>query len=150
MVNGDDGHDPCNVQLVFVEYSREAAFVLWDEEVEFLLAVPTTEVTLEVVDDDHPSTNEVETLRQTLAGVITEWDVLQAQLQEVTQALEQKRARVKEFWRMSCGLIKEYDAMVAANDNEIAALKAQLAEQKWWSTPSSTLSDVERDNKLGQ
>ena len=28
---GDEGHDPCNVQVVFVEYSSEAAFVLWDE-----------------------------------------------------------------------------------------------------------------------
>ena len=38
---------------------------------------------------------------------------------------------------MSCGQIEEYDAMVVAKDNEIAALKAQLAEQKRQSTPSS-------------
>ena len=33
----DEGsHDPCNVQVLFEEYSSEAAFVLWDEDGEFL------------------------------------------------------------------------------------------------------------------
>ena len=26
----DEGHDPCNIQVVFAEYSSEAAFVLCD------------------------------------------------------------------------------------------------------------------------
>ena len=35
MVKGklsDEGHNPCNIQVVFAEYSSEAAFVLLDEE----------------------------------------------------------------------------------------------------------------------
>jgi len=44
---------------------------------------------------------------------------------------------------MSCGHVEEYDTLVLAKDNEIAALLAQLAEQKRQSTPSSdTLSAV--------
>jgi len=37
-----EGHDPCNVQVVFEEYSSETAFVLWDEDGEFL-SVPAAE-----------------------------------------------------------------------------------------------------------
>ena len=32
----EGGHDPCNMQVVYEEYSSEAAFVLWDEDGEFL------------------------------------------------------------------------------------------------------------------
>ena len=42
---------------------------------------------------------------------------------------------------MSCGQVEEYDAMVVAKDNEIAALKAQLAAQKRHSIPSSDEDD---------
>jgi len=68
----------------------------------------TTAVTPEVVDEsDHPSEesndepNEVKTLYQTLIDITTEWDALQVQLEEVTRALKQKRARVDQ--RMSFG-----------------------------------------------
>ena len=44
--------------------------------------------------------------------------------------LEQKKARIKELWKMSFGQVEENDTMVVAKDNKIAALKAQLAEQK--------------------
>jgi len=43
---------------------------------------------------------------------------------------------------MNCGQVEEYDTMVGAKDNEIAALKAQLAEQKWQRTPSSSDDDT--------
>ena len=149
---GDEGHDPCNFQVVFVEYSSEAAFVLWDEEGEFLTvpaAVPTTEVTPEVSEHESDRSreelrdepDEVEALRQTVETVTIERDALQVQLQEVTEVLEKKQARIKELWRMSCGQVEEYDAMVVAKDNEIAALKAQLAAQKRHSTPSSDEDD---------
>jgi len=46
------------------------------------------------------------------------------QLQQVAKVLEQKKARIKELWGMSCGQVEEYDAMVVAKDEEIAALKA--------------------------
>ena len=48
------------------------------------------------------------------------------QLQEVTEVLEQKKVRIKELWRMSCGKVEEYGVMVVAKVNEIAALKVQL------------------------
>ena len=37
----DKDHDPYHVQLAFVEYSSETAFVLWDEEEEFPAALKT-------------------------------------------------------------------------------------------------------------
>jgi len=43
---------------------------------------------------------------------------------------------------MSCRQIEEYDTMVVAKDNEIAALKAQLAEQKQHRIPSSSNYDI--------
>ena len=64
------------------------------------------------------------------------------QLQQVTAVHEQKKARIKELWRMSCGQVEEYETMVVAKDNEIAALKAQLAEQKQHRTPSSSDDDT--------
>jgi len=58
---------------------------------------------------------------------------------------------------MSCRQVEEYDAMVKAKDNEITALKAQLAEQKRQNTQSSdddTVSHVEqqqiKDSRCGR
>ena len=155
MVEGklsDEGQDPCNIQVVFAEYSSEAAFVLCDEEGEFLtvpVAECTTEVTPEVVvrESEHSSEesgdepDEIETLRQTLEDITIERDALQAQLQEVTQALEQKKTHIKELWKISCGQVKEFDAMVVAKDKQIVVLKAQLAAQKQQRTPSSSDDD---------
>ena len=102
-------HDPCNVQLVFGEYSSEAAFVLWDEDSEFL-SVPAVEsvVTDELPEPtDHESarssveptddSDDLETLRQAVADITSEQDTLQMQLQQVTAVLEQKKARIKEL-----------------------------------------------------
>ena len=104
------GHDPCNV---FEEYSREPAYVLWDEDGEFL-SVPAVEsiVTDELPEPmDHESahssvvpTNDadnLETLRQAVADITSEQDALQMQLQQVTAVLEQKKVRIKELWRMN-------------------------------------------------
>ena len=109
----------------------------------------TTEVTPEVAvrESEHSSEesgdepDEIETLRQTVEDITTERDALQAQLQEVTQALEQKKARIKELWKISCGQVEEFDAMVVAKDKQIAVLKAQLAAQKQQRTPSSSDDD---------
>ena len=87
----DEGHDPCNIQVVFEGYSSEAAFVLCDEKGEFLtvpVAASTTEVTPEVIvrESEHSSEesgdepDEIETLRQTVEDITTERDTLQAQL----------------------------------------------------------------------
>ena len=46
------------------------------------------------------------------------------------QALEQKKVRIKELWKISCGQVEEFDAMVVAKGKQIAVLKAQLAAQK--------------------
>ena len=145
----DEGHDPCNIQVVFAEYSSEATFVLCDEEGEFLtvpVAASTTEVTPEVVvhESEHSSEesgDEIETLRQTVEDITTERDALQAQLQEVIQALEQKKSRIKELWKISCGQVEEFDAMVVAKNKQIAVLKAQLAAQKQQRTPNSSDDD---------
>ena len=150
----EGSHDPCNVQVVFEEYSSEAAFVLWDEDGEFL-SVPAAEsvVTDELPEPtDHESarssvepTNDadnLETLRQAVADITSERNTLQMQLQQVTAVLEQKKARIKELWRMSCGQVEEYDTMVVAKDNEIAAIKAQLAEQEQHRTPNSSDDDT--------
>ena len=147
----EGGHDPCNV---FEEYSSEAAFVLWDEDSGFL-SVPAAEsiVTDELPEPmDHESAHssveptndadDLETLRQAVADITSEQDTLQMQLQQVTAVLEQKKARIKELWRMSCGQVEEYDTMVVVKDNEIAALKAQLAEQERHRTPSSSDDDT--------
>jgi len=117
----EGGHDPCNV---FEEYSSEAAFVLWDEDSGFL-SVPAAEsiVTDELPEPmDHESAHssveptndadDLETLRQAVADITSEQDTLQMQLQQVTAVLEQKKARIKELWRMSCGQVEEYDTMV--------------------------------------
>jgi len=117
----EEGHDPCNVQVVFEEYSSEAAFVLWDEDGEFL-SVPAAEsvVTDELLEpmeresarssvDPTEDPDELEILRQAVADITTERDTLQMQLQQVTAVLEQKKARIKELWRMSCGQVEEYD-----------------------------------------
>ena len=135
---GEEGHDPCNVQVVFEEYSSEAAFVLWDEDGEFL-CVPAVEsvVTDELLEpteresarssvEPTKDADDLDTLRQAVADITTERDTLQMQLQQVTAVLEQKKARIKELWRISCGQVEEYDTMLVAKDNEIAALKAQL------------------------
>jgi len=147
----EGGHDSCNVQVVFGEYSSEAAFVLWDENGEFL-SVPAAE---SIMTDELPEptsarssvestddADDLEKLRQAVADITTKRDTLQIQLQQVTAVLEQKKARIKELWRMSCGQVEKYDAMVVAKDNEIAALKAQLAEQKRQRTPSSSDDDT--------
>ena len=113
------------------------------------MSVPAAESTTEVSPEDErersveelDDSENVETLRQAVADITTERDALQVQLQEVTQMLEHKKARIKELWRMSCGQVEEFDAMVVTKDDEIAALKAQLAEQKRQRTPSS--SDVD-------
>ena len=148
----DEGHGPCNIQVVFAEYSSETAFVLCDEEGEFFtvpVAASMTEVTPEVVEreSEHSSEesgdepDEIETLHQTVEDITTERDALQAQLQVVTQALEQKKACIKELWKISCGQVEEFDAMVVAKDKQIAVLKAQLAAQKQQKTPSSSDDD---------
>jgi len=150
----EGGHDPCNVQVVFDEYSSEAAFVLWDEDGEFLSA-PMAEF---IVTDELPKptnresacssvepTNDadnLEKLRQAVVDITSERDALQMQLQQITAVLEQKKARIKELWRMSCRQVEQYDIMVVAKDNEIAALKAQLAEQKRQRLPSSSDDDT--------
>ena len=68
--------------------------------------------------------NDVEALHQTVVDITTERDTEPMQLQQVAKVLEQKKARIKELWGMSCGQVEEYDAMVVAKDEEIAALKA--------------------------
>jgi len=150
---GEEGHDPCNMQVVFEEHSSEALFVLWGEDGEFL-SVPSAEsvVTDKLLEpteresarssvEPTEDADDLETLRQTVAYITTERDTLQKQLQQATAVLEQKKARIKELWRMSCGQV-EYDTVVVAKDNEIAALKVQLAEQKRQRTPSSSDDDT--------
>ena len=83
-----------------------------------------------------------EKLHQAVADITSERDTLQMQLHRVTAVLEQKKARINELWRMSCGQVEEYDTMVVVKDNEIAALKAQLAEQERHRTPSSSDDDT--------
>ena len=136
------------------EYSSEAAFVLWDEDGEFLcvpaaesamtdeLFEPTKRESAHSSVETTEGADDLETLRQAVADITTERDTLQMQLQQVTAVLEQKKARIKELWRMSCGQVEEYDTMVVAKDNEIAALKAQLAEQKQERTPSLSDDDT--------
>ena len=124
-----------------MEYSSKAAFVLWDKDGEFLIVpvvVSTTEAMPEITEHEGKHSSEesegelddMEALCQTVADITTKRDALQMQLQEVTQVLEQKKARIKELWRMSCGQAEEYDTTVVAKDNEIAALKAQLRSGK--------------------
>jgi len=92
--------------------------------------------------DPTEDADDLEILRQAVADITTEQDTLQMQLQQVTAVVEQKQARIKELWRMSCGQVEEYDSMVVTKDNEIAALQAQLAEQKRQKTPSSSDDDT--------
>ena len=113
------------------------------------MAASTTEVIPEVVvrESEHSSEesgdepDETETLHQTVEDITIERDALQVQLQKVTQALEQKKARIKELWKISCGQVEEFDAMVVAKDKQIAVLKARLAAQKQQRTPSSSDDD---------
>ena len=136
----EEGHNSCNVQVVFVEYSSEAVFMLWDKDGKFL-TVPVAEsiVTHELPEPmEHKSArssveltedaDDLETLNHPVADFTTERYAYT--LQQVTVVLEQKKARTEELWRMNCGQVEKYNTMVVAKDNEIAALKAQLAEQK--------------------
>jgi len=88
--------------------------VLWDEDSEFL-SVPAVEsvVTDELLEsteresthssvDPTEDADDLEILHQAVADITTERDTLQMQLQQVTAVLEQKKARIKELWRMSC------------------------------------------------
>ena len=84
MVEGklsDDGHDSCNVQVVFVEYLSEAVFVLWDEDGEFLtppVAVSTAKAVPEITEHEHSGEpDDMERLHQTVADITTKWDSLQ-------------------------------------------------------------------------
>ena len=66
------------------------------------------------------------------------------QLQQVTEVLEQKKARIKELWKLSCGQVEEFDAMVVAKDDEIAALKAEQQQRTHSSDDDDTVSIPER------
>ena len=148
----EGGHDPCNMQEVFGEYCSEAAFVLWDEDGEFLSVLVAESVVTDELPEPtdsesarssvEPTTDILETLHQAVADITSERDTLRMQLQQVTAVLEQKKARIKELRRMSCGQVEQYDTMVVAKDNEIAALKVQLAKRKQHRTPSSSDDDT--------
>ena len=96
----EEGHDPCNVLVVIEEYSSEAAFVLWDEDGEFLcifaaesvvtdeLLEPTERESARSSVEPTEVADDLETLRQAVAYIAIERDTLQ--LQQVTAVLEQK------------------------------------------------------------
>ena len=46
----------------------------------------------------------------------------------LTQEVEASKARSKEIWRISCKQVKNFDHTIAAKDQELAQLKAQLEE----------------------
>ena len=140
------GHEPYNIQVVFEEYSSDASFKLCDEGGEFL-TVPSVDADHSYEGDElyeeaasrslEEERNEVELLRQSVTDITGERDKLGEELEATQQQLELKKARVKELWRMSCEQVAEHDAMITSKDEEIARLKAQLAERVCQRSPTS-------------
>ena len=143
------GHEPNNVQVVFEEYSSDASFQLCNEGSEFL-AVPSAgadhsckgdEPYKETASGSFEERNKVQLLRQSVTDITRERDNLREELEATRQQLQLKKARVKELWRMRYEQVAEHDPLIISKDEEIARLKAQLAEQVCQRSP--TIPDAE-------
>ena len=138
-------HEPYNVQVVFEEYFSDASFQLCDEGGEFVTVSSADanysykgdEPYQETASGSFEEQNEVQLLHQSVTDITRERDKLRKELEATRQQLKLKKARVKELWRMSCEQVEEHDALIISKDEEIARLKAQLAERVRQRSPTS-------------
>ena len=117
-----DGRELWNMQVIFDVGTPGVAFVLQDEEAEFLTVEEEVEEPLEpsVTGSQHEG-EEMETLQQ-------EVEAVRIESKELQQQLSREKDRFRELWRTNCRCLAEYDNMLVKKDTEIEQLKQRLAE----------------------
>ena len=78
-------------------------------------------------EESNPPTEEgVDSLREALRQAKEESEAYQSKVNQLQEELVKEKARVKEFWRMNCVQLAEFDATLEEKDEEIAQLRRQL------------------------
>ena len=133
MVEGklaDAGREPRNVLVRLGSGAPGFAFVLQDEEGEFL----TVEEEVEeeppepAISEHQHEAEEIQTLRAELEAV-------QVENTELRYQLDHEKARFRGLWQTNCQCLAEYDEMLAQKDMEIERLGRPLLEADRTSLP---------------
>ena len=67
----------------------------------------------------------MQVLKQTLLDTESSHEALQVEVTAISTEVEKLSQRCKELWSLNCAQLIEFDAILAAKDEEIATLRQQ-------------------------
>ena len=80
--------------------------------------------------------SERDALREEMCTMVEEKTAFQEQVHSLTQEVEASKARAKEIWRLRCEQVEDFGRIIAAQEQEIAQLRAQIEERTNHRRPS--------------
>ena len=153
----EGGRDPRNVQVLLSRSKEDVSVSLRDYEGIFLTVTPGIEserrddsdsprepflsdpVEDTPADELQAIRSERDALREEMRTMVEEKTAFQEQVDSLTQEVEASKARAKEIWRLSCEQVEDF--AIAAKEQEIAQLRAQLEARANHRRPSPSPSE---------